>query len=36
MDGKGRRARLGINLILFRHGFTLAILKGINQDGLNY
>jgi Fic family protein len=36
IDGNGRTARLLMNLILLRNGYTIAILKGNNQDRLTY
>lgn len=36
IDGNGRTARLLMNLILLRNGYTIAILKGNNKDRLTY
>jgi len=36
IDGNGRTSRLLMNLILLRHGYTIAILKGNNESRLAY
>jgi Fic family protein len=36
IDGNGRTARLLMNLILLRNGYTLAILKGSDENRLAY
>jgi len=36
IDGNGRTSRLLMNLILVRHGYTIAILKGSNENRLAY
>ncbi len=36
IDGNGRTGRLLMNLILLRNGYTIAILKGNNQDRQAY
>jgi Fic family protein len=36
IDGNGRTARLLMNFILLKHGFTIAILKGDLKSRLQY
>lgn len=36
IDGNGRTSRLIMNLILLRHGFTIANLKGDNESRIKY
>lgn len=36
IDGNGRTSRLIMNMILLRHGFTIANLKGDNESRLKY
>ena len=36
IDGNGRTARLLMNLILLRHGYTIAILKGNTDNRMAY
>lgn len=36
IDGNGRTSRLVMNLILLRHGYTIANLKGDNESRMRY
>lgn len=36
IDGNGRTGRLLMNLVLLKNGYTIAILKGNNEDRLRY